>query len=67
MFVVVVFVCVFGKPPLFDCLPLSPLSPFTYPLPPSKMFVGGLSWQTTEGEAKLLIPALKPFYLEEFD
>ena len=62
------FVCLFvvfivgAIPPLFSFVSL-PLSP----LPPSKMFVGGLSWQTSEGEATLLIPCIEAFHLEEFD
>ena len=70
------FVCLFvvfivgAIPPLFSFVSL-PLSPprltLSSPLPPSKMFVGGLSWQTSEGEATLLIPCIEAFHLEEFD
>ena len=69
------FFIVGAIPPLFSFVSLSPSpspspSPFpslSYPLPPSKMFVGGLSWQTSEGEAELLIPCIEAFQLEEFD
>ena len=64
-----VFLLVVQYHPSFICLSLSPSpSPsLSYPLPPSKMFVGGLSWQTSEGEAELLIPCIEAFHLEEFD
>lgn len=72
-----VFVCLFvylflllvQYHPSFHLSPsLSPLRlTLSSPLPPSKMFVGGLSWQTSEGEATLLIPCIEAFHLEEFD